>query len=282
VHVNEISDEEWRQLAPILTDAVIAHGQRGRPRVRVRLVANAVLWILTTGEPWSRLPGTFPSVPTCRRSLEKWRATGALAQMHSLLSNAGRSFRCGPNGLLEVRYAAPRIIERIERQPRDEGLRQVFWKDQASWQTPQGARRPRLTMDTFTQIARQLPNASSTAPEHVPTRKPVERPHCIHRTVSPWMGLASNGRCELDPRGYVIYLAADPVANGRFRGWAEIVRDARRIARSGLIGPSFRNSEAAQQYAFEWARRWIDDALGNNSDDAEVENDIWQRKLRSG
>ncbi len=96
------------------------------------------------------------------------------------------------------------------------------------------------------------------------------------------MGLASNGRCELDPRGYVIYLVADPVANGRFRGWAEIVRDARRMARSGLIGPSFRNSEAAQQYAFEWARRWIDEALGNNSEDAELENDLWQRKLRSG
>lgn len=276
---NEISDEEWRQLAPILTDTVIAHGQRGRPRVRTRLVANAVLWVLTTGEPWSRLPGTFPSVPTCRRSLEKWRSTGALAQMHQFLSNAGRNFRCGPDGLLHVRYAAPRVVER---QSRDEGLRQVFWKDQAAWQTPQDARRPRLTMDTFTQIAQQLPNASPATPKHAPTREPVERPHCIHRTVSPWMGLASNGRCELDPRGYVIYLAADPVANDRFRGWAEIVRNARRIARSGLIGPSFRNGEAAQQYAFEWARRWIDDALGNNSDDAEIENDIWQRKLRSG
>jgi transposase len=279
VHFNEISDEEWRQLAPILSDAIIAHGQRGRPRVRVRLVANAVLWILTTGESWSRLPGTFPSVPTCRRSLEKWRSTGALAEMHRLLSNAGRKFRCGPDGLPELRHAAPRTIER---QPRDEGLRQVFWKDQAAWQAPEAPRRPRLTMDTFTRIAQQLPNASHTRPEHVSSCGPAGRPQSLHRTVSPWMGLASNGRCELDPRGYVIYLVADPVANGRFRGWAEIVRDARRMARSGLIGPSFRNSEAAQQYAFEWARRWIDEALGNNSEDAELENDLWQRKLRSG
>lgn len=95
MHFNEISDEEWRQLAPILSDAIIAHGQRGRPRVRVRLVANAVLWILTTGESWSRLPGTFPSVPTCRRSLEKWRSTGALAEMHRFSRTPAASFAAG-------------------------------------------------------------------------------------------------------------------------------------------------------------------------------------------
>jgi transposase len=280
VHFNEISDEEWLQLAPVLSDAPIVHGQRGRPRVQVRVVANAVLWILTTGEPWSRLPGTYPSIPTCRHRFEKWRSTGALADMHRLLSDAGRTFRCGPDGLLKLRHATPRVIDR---QPRDEGLRQVFWKDQASWQTPHDTQRPRHTVDTFTQIARQLPDSSRTVPEREESHAPLKLPQSIHRPVSPWMGLASKGKCEFDPRGYVIYLAADPVANARFRGWAEIVRDARRVARSGLIGPSFKNSEAAQQYAFEWARRWIDEVSGSNGDDAdEVEDDFWQRKLRSG
>ena len=274
---NEISNEEWLQLAPVLSDAAIVHGQRGRPRAHVRVVANAVLWILTTGEPWSRLPSTFPSVPTCRLRFEKWRSTGALAQMHKVLSASGRTLRCGPDGLLELRHATPRAIDR---QPRDEGLRKVLWKDQASWQTPHDRRQPRHTADTFTQIARQLPNSSPTVREPIQPHAPVERPQSIHRTVAPWMGLASKGRCELDPRGYVIYLAADPVANARFRGWAEIVRDARRIARSGLIGPNFKNIEAAQQYALEWARRWIDEASGNHGNEAE--SDFWQPKVRSG
>ncbi|WP_183082188.1 transposase [Paraburkholderia sp. BL23I1N1] len=282
MNFNEISDQEWRQLAPVLSDTVIAHGQRGRPRVKVRAVANAVLWILTTAEPWARLPGTYPSIPTCRNRFEKWRSTGALAQMHKLLSDAGRTLRCGPDGLPDIRHATPRVIER---QSKDEGLRQVFWKDQATWQTPRDTQPPRHTVEPFTQIARQLPNASRTVPERVQRHAPVERAQSILRTASPWMGLASKGKCEFDPRGYVIYLAADPVANGRFRGWAEIVRDARRIARSGLIGPSFRNIEAAQQYAFEWARRWIDEASSGNSDRVDEiaeEIDVWQQKVRSG
>ncbi|MGF6781545.1 transposase [Paraburkholderia sp. GAS334] len=280
MHFNEISDEEWLQLAPVLSDAAIGHGQRGRPRAQVRVVANAVLWILTSGEPWSRLPSAFPSVPTCRLRFEKWRSTGALAEMHRILSAAGRKFRCGPDGLLELRHVTPRAVDR---QPKDGGLRQVFWKDQASWQTPHGTRQPRQAVDTFTQIALQFPNSSRTVPERIQSHAPVERPPSIDRTVSPWMGLASNGKREFDPRGYVIYLAADPVANARFRGWAEIVRDARRVARSGLIGPSFKNGEAAQQYALEWARRWIDEASGKSGDDVnEVENDFWQRKVQSG
>jgi transposase len=280
MHFNEISDEEWLQLGPVLSDTAIGHVQRGRPRVQARVVANAVLWILTSGEPWSRLPSTFPSIPTCRLRFEQWRSSGALAEMHKILLVAGREFRCGPDGLLELRHAGPSAFDR---QPKDEGLRQVFWRDQASWQAPHGTRQPRQALDAFTQIALQLPNSSRTVSERIQSHAAAERPPSIDRTASPWMGLASKGKREFDPRGYVIYFAADSVANSRFRGWAEIVRDARRVARSGLIGPSFKNSEAAQQHALEWARGWIDEASGKSEGDVnEVENDFWQRKVQSG
>lgn len=280
VHVNEISDEEWLLLAPVLSDDVIVHGQRGRPRVQVRLVANAVLWVLVTGEPWSRLPGIYPSVPTCRSRFEKWRSTGALAEMHRLLSNGGRTFRCGPDGLLEPQHTQPRSIDR---QPKDEGLRQVFWTSQASWQTPHGTRQPPHTVDTFTQVAPQLQDSSRVVPDRVEPRAPMKTPQSIHRPASPWMGLASQGKCESDPRGYVMYVAADRVANAQFRGWAEIVRDAQRVARSGLIGPSFTSFEVAQEYALEWARRWIDEESGVDRDDVNaMKCDPWQRKVRSG
>lgn len=280
VQFNEISDEEWLLLAPVLSDDAIVHGQRGRPRAQVRLVANAVLWVLVTGEPWSRLPNIYPSVPTCRSRFEKWRTNGTLAEMHRLLSSRGRTFRCGPDGLLEPQHIQPRSIDR---QSRDEGLRKVFWTSQASWQTPHGARRPPHAVDTFTQVAQQLQDSSHDVPDRVESRTPMNTPRSIHRPASPWMGLASQGKRESDPRGYVIYVAADRVANARFRGWAEIVRDAQRVARSGLIGPSFTSFEAAQQYAFEWARRWIDEESDVARDDVNaVKCDSWQRKVRSG
>ncbi|MEA3098746.1 MAG: hypothetical protein QOF74_2986, partial [Caballeronia mineralivorans] len=60
-----------------------------------------------------------------------------------------------------------------------------------------------------------------------------------------------------DGHGYVIYGIARPVAGSMFRGWAEIVKDGRRVERSGLIGPRYDNAEEAAAYALEWSRRWI-------------------------
>jgi hypothetical protein len=60
-----------------------------------------------------------------------------------------------------------------------------------------------------------------------------------------------------DGHGYAIYAIARPVAGSMFRGWAEIVKDGRRVERSGLIGPRYENPQEAAGYALEWSRRWI-------------------------
>ncbi|WP_244221069.1 transposase [Paraburkholderia aromaticivorans] len=283
MHFDEISDEEWLLLAPILADPPIHHRQRGRPRAQVRVVANAVLWVLTTGESWSMLPNHYPSAPTCRHRFEAWRSSGALAQMYRILSNGGRRFQCGPQFTLE-RRAAPAY--RVDRQTRDDGLRRVLWSEQAAWQTPRETWQSSHTADTFRHIARQLPNSANAGepvPERVESRAPVTTLRCVQLPPSPWSGLASKGPVESDPRGYVIHVCADPLANARFRGRAEIVRDGRRVARSGLIGPGFEDHETARQYALEWARRWIDEENGENGDDAaEATNGVQQPKKRSG
>jgi transposase len=280
VHFNELSDEEWLLIAPVLADAATPQRRRGRPRAPVRAVANAVLWVLTTGESWSTLPSHYPSVPTCRDRFETWRSSGALAEMYRLLSNAGRKFRCGPQLVLERRrHVPPRTIERPTRH---EDFRQVLWRDQASWQKPRDAWQSSDTADTFRQIALRPPDSAHAVPERYESRAPAT-PHRIQRTILPWMGLPSKGQTGSDPRGYVIYFAADRLANGQFRGWAEIVRDERRVARSGLIGPSFERCETAQHYALEWARRWIDKESGENSEAADdVESGVRQPKVRSG
>ncbi|SRR6266702_1533161 len=280
VYFDEISDEEWLLLAPVLSDATIARGKRGRPRTEVRVVANAVLWILTTGEPWSRLPENYPSVPTCRCRYQKWRASGALAEMQRRLSSVGRTFRYGPNGLAEVRHTAP---QRLDRPLRDNGLRQVSWKSQASWQASHDILQRPHTPDMFTEIARRLPDSSRAMPARIDSRAPANARQTNLTSESPARDVACQGKREFDPRGYVIHVAADRVASARFRGWAEIVLDEQRIARSGLIGPSFTTCEAAQLFALEWARRWLDDESGADRDDFDAANgDLWQRNARSG
>jgi hypothetical protein len=72
------------------------------------------------------------------------------------------------------------------------------------------------------------------------------------------MSLAPRGAQIADPHGYMIYVVAEQVPNAMYRAWAEIMKDGQRVERSGLVGPRFADADAAQQYALEWARQWID------------------------
>lgn len=110
---DELNDEEWARLSTLIADEPIRLNRRGRPRAENRVVANAVLWILTTGEPWSKLPGRYPSGPTCRRRFEEWLASGTLGEMVRVLSEeSGRAFAYVPPPPESV---AP--VRRAERPP---------------------------------------------------------------------------------------------------------------------------------------------------------------------
>src|ERR1700753_609927 len=64
---DELNNDEWALIAPLVADEpAVRLNRRGRPRAEPRIVTNAVLWILTTGEPGSELPGRLPSGPPCR------------------------------------------------------------------------------------------------------------------------------------------------------------------------------------------------------------------------
>ncbi|KFG96109.1 transposase [Burkholderia paludis] len=248
---DELNDEEWFRLSTLIADEPIRLNRRGRPRAEPRVVANAVLWILTTGEAWSKLPGRYPSGPTCRRRYEDWLASGTLLQMIDVLTRfSGRTFAYVPPPPLPVVPA-----RRAEPAPDNDRLRGVFWQNPESWQLPvahanvwrgEGASRAAPPGDAVA--------GRAEASFAVPGAPPMALHHAHASSAS-----FAAAEPQVDAyRGYSICGIAQPVQNLMYRAWAEISQDERRVERSGLIGPRFTDAEAAEQFALDWARQWID------------------------
>jgi transposase len=267
---DELTDDEWAILAHLFADTpIVSLSPRGRPRVQSRDVANAILWMITTGRPWTRMPDGYPSIPTCRRRYDEWRDNGALEEMLRLLTDAGRMI---PRRLTRSAQPAPdnpsprdpRGPQNVRTAPPAENARvpaphRVFWSSPSSWQSPSPA--------------------SASNDSGVPMQ-------AFRSKGRLWMGLASHGARVADERGYVIYAAADVVGDQTFRGWAEITKNGKRVARSGLIGRAFTDMVAAQQYALEWARQWVErDCRANERnrlDDRQADRDHERNDVRVG
>ncbi|SAK51901.1 transposase [Caballeronia hypogeia] len=245
---SELSNEEWVMVSVLIGESEVREHRRGRPRAHPRTIVNAVLWILTTGETWSRLPSHYPTVPTCRRRFVEWQANGTLIEIVKVLAAAGRSFAYVPRQ--PVVEAAPRPQAPVYDCDR---LRGVFWQNPESWQAPdaqpfnRAASAPRRLPD-----ARDVVQANAPMPEQIHAR--IARPVRPYETPMPFEPACAP---VIDARGYSVYPIARPVSGGTFRGWAEIVKDGLRVERSGLIGPRFMSAEDARTYALEWAKRWI-------------------------
>lgn len=69
-YASDVTEEEWRVLEPLLPK-----GRRvGRPRtVDLRVVLNAILYILATGCQWRALPKEFPPFTTVQYYFYGWR-----------------------------------------------------------------------------------------------------------------------------------------------------------------------------------------------------------------
>ena len=83
----DLSDDEWRVLAPLVPPA--APG--GRPRsVDAREVVNAIRYLLRSGCAWRLLPRGFPPWPTVYAYLRRWEADGTWERMAGVLRREPR------------------------------------------------------------------------------------------------------------------------------------------------------------------------------------------------
>ncbi len=239
----ELNDNEWVRIASLAVDEPVHPSRRGRPRAETRVVANAVFWILTTGERWSKLPARYPSATTCRRRFDEWLADGTLIEMIKILSGSGRLFTYVPQ-LQPVAPPSPKCASTPE-SPR---LRGVFWTNPESWREA----------DSCSYRADDLRVASSRPMQTTGgARKSIRK---LEREAPAFNAATAHKRTD-DHRGYVIHAMTQQVmrqTNLSYRASAEIIKDGRRIERSGLIGPRFPDLESAECHALKWARNWID------------------------
>lgn len=272
MNFDELSDDEWMQVSSLVSDEPpIRLNRRGRPRAEPRVVANAVLWILTTGESWSRLPARYPSGPTCRRRFEEWHVSGTLIELVELLSQRGRKFIYVPQ---PAQADAQPVVVAAEEVAEDDGQPAVYWKSPEAWQAPAALADAPLA-DPMESMMRQLSGgepalpASFASPATTATRPQSDATHAPARIGKPASGRAISreerrahapgGAVQVaEWRGFTMSLTVQPVRNRMFRAAVEILKDGKRLERSGLIGPPFQDREAARNFAYDWGREWVE------------------------
>ena len=82
-----LTDAEWSLVAPVLP----SQARRGRPRLwPLRLVVDAILYVLRTGTVWRHLPREFPPWPSVHRWFLRLAHAGAFERLCHRLTMADR------------------------------------------------------------------------------------------------------------------------------------------------------------------------------------------------
>ena len=82
----ELTDKQWRVLAPLIPQAPRRADGKGRPRRANREVLEGILWVLRTGAQWAELPGRYPPYQTCHRRFQEWVGDGVLKSVLAALA----------------------------------------------------------------------------------------------------------------------------------------------------------------------------------------------------
>jgi transposase len=82
-----VDDELWELIQPLLPRRRRRCRYPGRTRLEDRMVLSGILFVLSTGIAWQRLPQElgFGSGMTCWRRLRDWQKAGVFEHLHELL-----------------------------------------------------------------------------------------------------------------------------------------------------------------------------------------------------
>jgi putative transposase len=85
---SDLTDAQWRRLAPLLPPAKPG----GRPRsADLREVVDAILYVVRNGATWRALPHDFPPWRTVYHDFRGWRLDGTWERVHDALRDQVRA-----------------------------------------------------------------------------------------------------------------------------------------------------------------------------------------------
>jgi transposase len=87
----DLTDAQWRLLAPLLPEPRSGPGRPGRPATCRRALVDAILYVLWTGCPWRALPDCYPHWRTVHHHFARWAADGTLGRLHAVLRARARA-----------------------------------------------------------------------------------------------------------------------------------------------------------------------------------------------
>lgn len=87
VYPSDVTEAQWARLEPLLRKP---RGP-GRPqRYPLRLIVNALLYLLRTGCQWRMLPRDYPQWTTVRYHFDEWQRTGLWDRVNTVLREEAR------------------------------------------------------------------------------------------------------------------------------------------------------------------------------------------------
>ena len=79
---SDVTDEEWAHIEPHIPPAKSGGNKR---RVKLREVANGIMYVLSTGCQWRAIPKDLPPKSTVFHYLDLWNYDGTLLRIHHAL-----------------------------------------------------------------------------------------------------------------------------------------------------------------------------------------------------
>ena len=87
-YTSDLTDKQWAKLEPLL---LAERSGRGRPlKYGLRVIVNAIFYVLRTGCQWDELPHDYPNHNTVYYHFRKWSRAGIWQRVNTALRQQGR------------------------------------------------------------------------------------------------------------------------------------------------------------------------------------------------
>jgi putative transposase len=115
MYPSDLTDKQWKLLAPHLVKPMPVNRRRGRhPKQDFRTAVSGILYVMKTGCQWRFLPKDFPPWQTVYGCFRRWRLDGSWAKAMQALREAARQ-KAGKNPKPSVAILDSRSVKSAQK-----------------------------------------------------------------------------------------------------------------------------------------------------------------------